>query len=131
MENVRVTWVFFSVFMGVDHKSSNSILEELGRLLLFMCKYEQALPLLHQRLVILEQSSQGMLKSVYVNTIQEIEDEIAQGLHDVGIAYRYIGNLDVAEQHLLKALEKRKQHFGTTHGKISESYNSLAILYQL
>ncbi|KAL0586822.1 hypothetical protein ABG067_003442 [Albugo candida] len=77
--------------------------------------YEKALALLHRRLVIHEKFGP--------------EELVGQTLQDLGTTYRLHGVLDIALQHLTRALESRINHYGEKGSKVAETFNSLAMVY--
>lgn len=128
--------------MLVVHPSVSDDLAQLALLYNMSGEFEKALPLLHKRLVIHEKFGPGAFVSAssyyvvcyhthsHIRTSTHHPDELTgETLQDLGTVYRLHGVLEVAQQHLERALTIRKRCHGAESLKVAETLNSLALVH--
>ncbi|OQR86197.1 hypothetical protein ACHHYP_10850 [Achlya hypogyna] len=97
---------------------SSEVADELGQLSLYCImggEYDEALPLLHRKLVIHEKFGP--------------EDSVGDTYQQLGTTYRLYTNYLLAAQHFEKALANRERLFGRNSAKVAETLSSLAVLH--
>ncbi|KAF0684349.1 Aste57867_23662 [Aphanomyces stellatus] len=96
----------------------SDLLAQLSLYCMMGGEYDEALPLLHRKLVIHEKFGP--------------EESVGDTLQQLGTAYRHYSNFNLAAKHLEKALERREKLAGKTKShKVAETLNSLALLFHI
>ncbi|TMW63037.1 hypothetical protein Poli38472_005655 [Pythium oligandrum] len=99
---------------GEFHPNVSDDLAQLATLYNINSEHEKALTLLHKRLVIHEKHGP--------------DDLIGETLQALGTTYRLHGVVELAQQHLDRALAVRESCHGANSHKVAETLNSLALL---